>query len=103
MPVVIVLTVGFIVLLVIRNQIIQRKAVMGGNKVDAGPRATSAQIVQIAGAQQAAAKSLETLSPSSIHAPCRDIYRSTRPSLAEPADLIAAGPISQGSPISFSR
>ena len=26
---------------------------MGGNKVNAGPRATSAQIVQVAGAQQA--------------------------------------------------
>ena len=42
MPVIIVLTVGFIMLLVIRNQIVQRKAVMGGNKIDAGPRTTAA-------------------------------------------------------------
>ena len=52
MPVVIVLAVVGVMLFVVRHQVIQRKAVMGGNKVDAGPRTTPAQIVQIAGTEQ---------------------------------------------------
>ena len=56
MPVVIVLTVVGVVLLVVRHQVIQRKAVVSGDEVNAGPRTTPAQIVQIPGAQQACCK-----------------------------------------------
>ena len=53
MPVVIVFTIVGIMLFVVRHQVIQRKAVVGGDKVDAGPRTASAQIVQVTGTEQA--------------------------------------------------
>lgn len=49
MSVVIIFPVIGVMLLVVGYRVVQRKAVMRGDKIDAGPRTTSSQIVQITG------------------------------------------------------
>ncbi len=49
----VVLAIGIIVFLVIGNEVIQREAVMGGDEVDARPRAASAKIVDVARTKEA--------------------------------------------------
>ncbi len=56
MAVVVIFPVGIVVLVVVRDQIVQRKAIVRGDKIDAGPRAAAALIVQIAGTKQARGK-----------------------------------------------
>ena len=92
MPVVIVLAVVGVVLLVVRHQVIQRKAVVGGDKVDAGPRATPTQIVQIAGAQQPRGKVRGDVVPLPVLANGVAVFVvPLPPARRESAHLIAAG------------
>src|SRR5690242_20682979 len=45
--------VGFVVLVVVRDQVVQRKAIVRRDEVDAGPRLATASIEDIAGARHA--------------------------------------------------
>ena len=47
-PVAIVLAVGFVVFLIVRNQVVQREAVVASDEVDAGVRPAAAPFIQIA-------------------------------------------------------
>ena len=51
-PVAIILSVGLIVLVLIGNEIIERKAIMRGNEIDARPRPAAAMIEKIGRARQ---------------------------------------------------
>jgi hypothetical protein len=49
----VVLAVGFIVLLVVGNQVVQSEAIVARDKIDAGVRPAAAPFVEVAGAREA--------------------------------------------------
>lgn len=59
----IILTIGFVVLVVVRDEVIEIEAVMGCDEVDAGPWPAAALVEEIAGSDTRLAKS--AIDPSS--------------------------------------
>ena len=92
MAVVIVLAVLLVVLLVVGDQIVQRKAVMRGDKVNARPRTAPALIVKVAGTKQACGKVGGNVVAFPVFAHRIAVFIvPLRPARREAADLITAG------------
>ena len=92
-PSLVVLAIGLVVLVVVRDQIVQREAVMGGDEIDAGPRPASALLEEVADPvtrrrkfRQLALVALP-IAPHGIAIAVVPL----RPAGREAADLIAAG------------
>ena len=76
-----VLAVRLVMLLIEAHQIVEREAVVRGNEIDARRRATAGVLIEIAAARlgDGPAQLTWPSSPRQNCAPCRDIFRSTRP------------------------
>src|SRR3954465_4785880 len=88
----IVLAIGLVVLVVVRNEIIEIETVMGGDEVDAGPWSAAALVEEIAGSRHALGevrdRSLVAF-PESAHG-VSELVVPLRPSRRKLTDLISA-------------
>ena len=92
MAIIIVFPVVGVMLLVVRHQVIQRKAVMGGDEINAGPGATPAQIVQVTGSEQTGGKVVRDVVPLPVLAYGVSVFVVPfTPARRKTAHLIAAG------------
>src|SRR5581483_631846 len=93
MPVAIVLAVGLVVLIIVRDKVVEIEAVMGGNEIDAGPRLATTFVEEIAGTRNAFCKIGQHADIALPEAPHRvaKLIIPFRPTRRELADLVATG------------